>query len=191
VLELCLKNNHFIKPPDEIWAMKNLVVLNLSGNCLSALPVRIGSLYALQVLDASHNEIKTLHESLGNLTDLRTLNLNSNRLRTLAPGVLPKSLEQLYVEKNLFTQFPQAIHQLPNIVVVSVAKNKIKPADLKEHLQRLEGPDDSENTTSSSSSNHSTSTGNSPENESQKKDDPIAEVTTAFQELMPPSSGMN
>ena len=77
--ELILSDNHLTGAlPAEIRRLRNLRVLDASGNEMTGVPAEIGQLSALQDLDLSENKLTGLPLELGNLRDLRRLDLRGN-----------------------------------------------------------------------------------------------------------------
>lgn len=62
----------------EIRHLKNLRVLNASGNNMTGLPAEIGQLQNLEILDLSDNQLTGLPYELGNLQNLNVLNISGN-----------------------------------------------------------------------------------------------------------------
>jgi Leucine-rich repeat (LRR) protein len=58
--------------------LRNLRVLNASGNLMTGVPAEIGQLTKLQELNLSNNQLTGLPSELGNLTSLRVLDLRGN-----------------------------------------------------------------------------------------------------------------
>ena len=69
--------------PPNIYKLKNLKSLNLSGCVLRSLPERIGELSNLESLDVSNTMINTLPISIGQLSNLKRLNCSDNSMRSL------------------------------------------------------------------------------------------------------------
>ena len=64
----------------EIRHLKNLQVLDASGNEMTGVPAEIGQLSALRDLDLSENKLTGLPLELGNLQNLRRLDLRGNTI---------------------------------------------------------------------------------------------------------------
>ncbi len=77
--ELNVSNNRLTGAlPGEIRQLRNLRVLNASGNLMTGVPAEIGQLTKLQELNLSNNQLTGLPSELGNLTSLRVLDLRGN-----------------------------------------------------------------------------------------------------------------
>lgn len=78
--ELHLDNNYFHEIPKEIGTMRELEVLNISGNRLTNIPVQLCKCYRLRELDLSDNLIAFLPLEIGNIVGLEIVNLDNNPL---------------------------------------------------------------------------------------------------------------
>lgn len=77
--ELNLSGNNLTGAlPAEVRKLRNLEVLNLSGNQFTGVPAEIGQLEKLLILDLSNNKLTGLPYELGNLTGLQTLDVSGN-----------------------------------------------------------------------------------------------------------------
>ena len=64
-----------------IASLKKLILLNLNGNLLTALPPSIGQLSSLHQLSLSSNAITSLLPEVSSLTQLTELYLDNNQLQ--------------------------------------------------------------------------------------------------------------
>lgn len=64
--------------PSQIQQMKNLRVLDVSGNAMTGLPAELGQLTKLEILNVSNNRLTGLPMELGNLTRLRVFDISGN-----------------------------------------------------------------------------------------------------------------
>jgi hypothetical protein len=100
---LDLSANDFSGATPDLIALTDLVVLDLSGNALTALPALNSSLPALEYLAASDNQLNgTLPAGWGAYTKLRYLDVSDNAFTETVPAdwsALTK-LEVLYLYKN-------------------------------------------------------------------------------------------
>ena len=79
--ELNLSNNALTGAlPSQIQQLRNLRVLNASGNRMTGVPAEIGQLSNLQDLDLSENALTGLPFELGNLQNLKRLDLRGNNV---------------------------------------------------------------------------------------------------------------
>ncbi|MEK7613993.1 MAG: leucine-rich repeat domain-containing protein [Patescibacteria group bacterium] len=79
IIELDLSDNALTGSlPAEVRHLKNLIVLDLSGNQFTGVPAEVGQLSELEVLDLSYNRLTGLPYELGNLSHLKILDLRGN-----------------------------------------------------------------------------------------------------------------
>ncbi|MFA5945379.1 MAG: leucine-rich repeat domain-containing protein [Patescibacteria group bacterium] len=79
--ELNLSRNNLTGAlPSQIGQLKNLRILNASGNKMTGVPSEIGQLSKLEELDFSNNQLTGLPNELGNLANLRRLDLRGNAI---------------------------------------------------------------------------------------------------------------
>lgn len=78
---LSMNHNILAEIPLELYALKNLSVLELGSNELSEVPQGISNLTSLKKLDLSRNQISTLPEEITALSEtLAELNLHGNQI---------------------------------------------------------------------------------------------------------------
>uniref|UniRef100_A0A3Q3JRQ7 Disease resistance R13L4/SHOC-2-like LRR domain-containing protein n=1 Tax=Monopterus albus TaxID=43700 RepID=A0A3Q3JRQ7_MONAL len=102
--------------------------LDLHGNKLESLPESIGNLVGLTHLNLSNNHITSvgLPSTLGSLTNLKSLNLGMNRLDTLPLTMVTlKSLQELGLFDNLFTELPEFLKFLQNLIKLNIKRNPL------------------------------------------------------------------
>ena len=80
VFHLKLGNNEFVEFPKEVLALRQLQVLELNANLMSALPPQISAIESLQTLYLNNNRLGVLPPEIGLLTNLAMLDLHGNRL---------------------------------------------------------------------------------------------------------------
>lgn len=119
---LDLSNRKLEKIPSEVFAMKDLENLNLSGNKLSGAPqAEIRNLKNLRVLDLHDNALTGLPAELGQLANLVELNVSNNALTglPLELGNLTQ-LQLLDVSGNDYStiDLDQITKKLPNTRIV-------------------------------------------------------------------------
>ena len=94
-------------PPSTFLHTPELLVLDLSHNQLSALPVALQHLTALQTLDISNNAVSEIHQdTIGHLASLWRLQLNGNKLEAISRATLATlaSLQILDLSNNRLQQ---------------------------------------------------------------------------------------
>ncbi|KAG2277887.1 hypothetical protein Bca52824_060442 [Brassica carinata] len=113
--------------PDSLGKLSSLVRLDLSENCIMALPPTIGGLLSLTWLDLHSNRIGQLPESIGDLMNLVNLNLSGNQLTSL-PSSLSRliSLEELDLSSNSLSVLPETIGSLGSLEKLDVETNNIE-----------------------------------------------------------------
>lgn len=105
-----------------ISAFKNLQVLDVSGNNLTAFPMEALKLPKLTSLDLSDNPIKTIPQEIGSLTGLTRLVLRNTSITTLPASVGSLAiLMSLDVSKNPLVSLPikelNLLPRLKNIII--------------------------------------------------------------------------
>lgn len=103
---------------------KNLQVLDVSGNNLSAFPVEALKLPKLVSLDLSDNPVKAIPQEIGSLTGLTRLNLRNTSITTLPSTVGSlSSLSSLDVSKNPLVSLPiKELNQLPRLKTIVIGQ---------------------------------------------------------------------
>ncbi|XP_048458234.1 type III endosome membrane protein TEMP isoform X2 [Rhincodon typus] len=111
-----------------LWALRDLVVLNLSNNNMPTLPPEIFmNLKKLKVLDLSHCKIDLLHpKAFKGLLSLKILMLNNNRIKNLATQFLSdaQELSTLNLANNKLTTVTiQLLEKFERIHEVQLQRN--------------------------------------------------------------------
>ncbi|XP_012252556.2 leucine-rich repeat protein 1 isoform X2 [Athalia rosae] len=108
--ELYLGENHLGKSPSRAWAWlngdsikRNLVLLDLSRNEMTWLPLFLGQLTALKTLNLSYNMLTSLPGSIGLLSSLRCLSIQENRIQSLPGSIRRLRLENINISGNPFS----------------------------------------------------------------------------------------
>lgn len=110
---------------------KNLRVLNLENNQLTALPAEIGNLHRLESLFLKNNQLTALPPEIGNLHKLSRLYLQKNRLTTLPSEI--GNLQELFwllLEMNELTALPLEIGAAQKLTIISLEYNHLRREDL-------------------------------------------------------------
>ena len=127
IKELILKDDTLTQLPDEIWALRELEILDLRGLKLKTLPAEIANLKQLKELYLFNNKLEELPTEIGELQNLEVLYLGGNRLTSL-PDEL-KNLDQLKIltiDYNRLQTFPEAITELGSLKELRFGNNQIK-----------------------------------------------------------------
>nr|XP_046210833.1 leucine-rich repeat-containing protein 30-like [Oncorhynchus gorbuscha] len=133
------------EPPEEVWDVTKLEKLNLSLNCLRALPPalsilsnlvvlnlnqltslppEIGQLGHLRVLFCYRNRVTEVPEELGNCTRLEVLNLTNNKISGLPASFTSLTcLRKLNLSHNKIVHF---IYTMKSLVFVHLACNRLE-----------------------------------------------------------------
>ncbi|XP_015187060.1 PREDICTED: leucine-rich repeat protein SHOC-2 isoform X3 [Polistes dominula] len=107
--ELILSGNRLGKDANTKWdwldqdnIKKNLCLLDLSSNCLTEIPNKIGKLNGLVNLKLGVNLLTVLPRSMRRLTSLRYLDLSHNCLQYLPEGIRKLQIIDLNIRENPF-----------------------------------------------------------------------------------------
>lgn len=123
--------------PDQLWELRSLKYLDLSGNALSTLPSEIGKLTKLEFLDVSGNAIRTLPRSIAHLNSLESLLLSGNKLTALPEAIGKLSnLRNLSLHRNNLVSIPNSIGELAKLCSIDASYNLIQ--HLPESIGSLE-----------------------------------------------------
>ncbi|MDB5009200.1 MAG: Protein flightless like protein [Mucilaginibacter sp.] len=116
---LDLKNCGLTEIPEEIFAYKDIISLDLSNdlfceeknkNRIEHIPNTIQSLKKVARINLENNLVKNLSDQLASLTNLKYLNLKNNRLTELSEKIANmSSLKELHLEGNPFEMLPPEI----------------------------------------------------------------------------------
>jgi len=113
--------------PEEIGRLKNLKILDMSGNKLSTIPSGIGNLRNLQKLDISSNQLHALPDSLWYLVELTHLWVNDNNLRLIPSGIGNlRNLQKLDIGSNQLDTLPDSFWRLDNLSKLYIYRNQLK-----------------------------------------------------------------
>ncbi len=120
-----LGHNTFDDIPLRLFAMTNLLRLDINNNKLSKMRYWSVENHSLKILDLSYNKLKTIPENIRSLSSLSRLNLKGNFL-----GSIPRWFNELYslnainLSNNKFGKFPQ-IKGLFNLEGIDLSGNRI------------------------------------------------------------------
>ncbi|WP_424096055.1 COR domain-containing protein [Moorena producens] len=114
------------KIPEEVFALKHIKILKLSGNKIDKIPDFIINLSNLTEVDLSFNQLNQLPESLGNLSNLTEVDLSFNQLDKL-PECLGKlsNLTEVYLSFNQLNQLPESLGNLSNLTKLDLSFNQL------------------------------------------------------------------
>ncbi|KAL9655927.1 hypothetical protein ABK040_007548 [Willaertia magna] len=138
--------------PEELDKLNLLGYLELKSTGLTELPSSISNLGHLYYLDLSYNQLTSIPKSLKNLTNLIYMNVTHNNLETITNFAtrkssiniesalhleanklqdLPKkfnllSVENIYLNDNLFSYLPTVLYEIETITVLNLSNNQLK-----------------------------------------------------------------
>jgi len=119
--------------PEEIFELADtLEILDLSGNCLSALPDDLPRLHKLRLVFCSNNLFTCLPEVLGQCPQLSMLGFKANRIHTVPAIALPAALQWLILTDNQIIELPAEIGRCTQLQKLMLAGNQLQ--DLPEEL---------------------------------------------------------
>ena len=135
-----LKSNNLKAVPLELFQLKNVTRINLSGNRLVILPVDKlkenrgvcgWECKQLQELKLSHNMLTEIPLSVWFLPNLKTIEVTNNSLKKLAPTKsfstlsLTKALIKIDVSHNRLTKIEAFVAEFPNLKTLHVCHNQL------------------------------------------------------------------
>ena len=127
LMKLVLKGNDLSAGiPEEISALQDLRVLDVSECGISSLPAGVCLLPKLEVLIASENAIESLPADINKLQSLTTLTMYKNKLASVPDciGVL-SNLEEINFFNNKLKKLPKTMSGLENLTMLNVGCNKL------------------------------------------------------------------
>lgn len=115
VYKLSLKKMKLTELPAEIYAFKNLQVLDVSKNKLTIFPTEIAKFNYLQELNIASNKIEIITKELGDLIYLQQFIANQNKIVAIPPEIkYLKKLKFIDLWSNDIGSFPYEIGELEN-----------------------------------------------------------------------------
>jgi len=125
---ITIKNQDLDSIPSRVFAIGNLVHLDLSHNTIIGIPASLGTLIILTRLDLSNNNIKMIPPSVcKNLKSLQDLNVANNQLMQLPSNIGDLvELKYLNVMGNQLRELPESIGELRNLHRLGLKSNRLK-----------------------------------------------------------------
>ncbi|XP_038659886.1 leucine-rich repeat-containing protein 2-like [Scyliorhinus canicula] len=135
--ELHIKKTSIEIIPSFIVMFQDLIVMDLSRNCIKELPAEIGNMTKLKELNVSFNKLTSVPLELGCCENLEKLNLSSNLELAELPYELRdlQKLSSLDLSSNQFLSMPICVLRMSNLKNLDISNNKLK--DLPQDLDRL------------------------------------------------------
>jgi len=113
--------------PEEIFDLEDtLEILDLSANCLHALPDDFIRLKKLKILFLSNNEFTVFPNVLGKCLSLDMIGFKANKIETIEENALPVNLRWLILTNNCIVSLPKSIGQNHKLQKVMLAGNRLK-----------------------------------------------------------------
>lgn len=99
--------------PSEVWSLKEITSLDVSGNFISSIPEDIAKLNQLKTLKLNNCEFTSFPQSLFRLEKLEELEMSENKLGELPEAFLQlEKLKKLNISNCLFKEIPKSIYTL-------------------------------------------------------------------------------
>ncbi|WP_093219325.1 NEL-type E3 ubiquitin ligase domain-containing protein [Pseudomonas vancouverensis] len=114
-----------------VFTQIRTLVINRNG--LAELPAAISRLGQLERMEAAHNNLtdsEGLQREISGSTQLRWLDLSENDLQRISVGGLLR-LENLYLNNNALTEWPQASLDLPSLRTLNLSDNSLSEFPLE------------------------------------------------------------
>lgn len=114
------------KVPDELWELRHITHLFLTGNKLKEIPSDILQLSNLQYLDISGNQLTQFPEEILHLEKLNTIDISSNALINLPNNIRDlRNITALDCFGNKLTSLPESIGDCINLTSLRAGNNEI------------------------------------------------------------------
>ncbi|MFT6997767.1 MAG: Leucine-rich repeat (LRR) protein [Cryomorphaceae bacterium] len=127
---LSFKNDHLKEIPEGVGFLKNLKVLDLSGNDFEVLPSSFENLTNLEELFLNDDKFLKFEKNipvLSTLPNLKTLHIENDGLKSLPKDIYKLShLESLYLNNNRFKQMPIEIEALEKLQFIDFHDNEYR-----------------------------------------------------------------
>ncbi|MGB5912577.1 MAG: hypothetical protein WBH31_15400 [Promethearchaeia archaeon] len=122
---------------ESLFNLKNLYLLDLQRNYITALTELIGNLNLVKECFLDSNQLKTLPKAIGDMKSLKLLGLEANKLSTLPDEIGNlKEIEILILQENELISLPKSTGDLPLLRMLGLRYNKL--STLPEEIGNLE-----------------------------------------------------
>ncbi|CAM9764292.1 unnamed protein product [Lampetra planeri] len=120
-------NNSLHELPYQLSSLKKLVLLDLSVNKFSSVPIAVLRMSGLQWLDMSKNQLHELPQDIDRLERVETMLLHHNSIRylPLALGDMGE-LRTLVVSADHLVQVPTLLYKLPHLKILDMRENRLQ-----------------------------------------------------------------
>lgn len=124
--ELNLSRNCLMAIPLEITFLRNLQSLDLSDNNLTTLPEEVRNLQKLTKLNVSYNTLKKA-DQVCHFVQLEELDLGHNRLKSVPKSIgLLSCLKKLNLSHNHLSELPTEFGKLCHLSTLNLSRNKFE-----------------------------------------------------------------
>ncbi len=113
-------------PPEIFDVADSIEILDLSDNCLSALPDDFARLHNLQAVFFFNNHFTEIPEVLSQCPQLRVVGFKANRIRQISDRALFPHIRWLILTNNQIEQLPATIGTLTNLQKLMLAGNRLR-----------------------------------------------------------------
>ncbi|XP_053561111.1 leucine-rich repeat-containing protein 58, partial [Bombina bombina] len=123
---LNLSGNQFEEIPSQVLQLQTLKTLSMGGNRLKSIPADIDNMISLEFLYLGGNFITSIPPELANLPYLSYLVLCDNRIHSVPPQLAQiHSMRSLSLHNNLLTYLPREILSLVHLQELSLRGNPL------------------------------------------------------------------
>ncbi|GEM_PF-3585723 len=126
IQQLDLSNQNLTEIPDFVLKMKNLRILNLSGNKFKSLGI-LKQIHSLNILIAKSCQLNNITDEVGLMKNLIIVDLSDNSISQLPPALLSLPLlSGLILQKNRIKSLPDDISDCKNLQKLDLSFNVLK-----------------------------------------------------------------
>ncbi len=113
--------------PSSVWDDTSLEALVLADNGLKDISERLGQLRNLRMLDLGHNQLSAIPETIGEIVGLSDyLYLHDNMLSSLPSSIgRLRKLRYLNISENAFSELPESVCAISGLIELRVTDNQL------------------------------------------------------------------